>query len=54
MADDLKPGLDMAKSCNVDFASAGWFHVIPEVIEFMKNNSTYYFKEIKDLRNLLL
>lgn len=54
MVDDLKPGLDMAKSCNVDFASAGWSHVIPEVIEFMKSNSTYYFKEIKDLRNLIL
>ena len=52
--DDLKPGLHMAKSCNVDFASAGWSHVIPEVIEFMKSNSTYYFKEIKDLRNLIL
>lgn len=23
MVDDLKPGLDMAKSCHVDFAAAG-------------------------------
>ena len=24
MLDDLKPGYDMAKSCGVDFAAAGW------------------------------
>ena len=53
MVDDLKPGLDMAKSCNVDFVGAGWSHVIPEIIDFMKNNSTYYFKEIRELRNLI-
>lgn len=54
MVDDLKPGLDMAKACDVDFASAGWSHVIPEVIEFMKSNSTYYFKEVKELKKLIL
>ena len=53
VVDDLKPGLDMAKACDVDFASAGWSHLIPEIIEFMKENSNYYFKDVKELRNLI-
>ncbi|MCR1952588.1 HAD hydrolase-like protein [Clostridium sp. DSM 100503] len=54
VVDDLKPGLDMAKACNVDFASAGWSHVIPEIIEFMKENSSYYLTSVSDLRELVL
>lgn len=54
MVDDLKPGLDMAKACNVDFASAGWSHTIPEIIKFMMENSTYYLKEINELRDLII
>ena len=54
IVDDLKPGLDMAKSCNVDFVSAGWSHLIPEIIEFMKENSNYYFSQVSELRDLVL
>ena len=54
VVDDLKPGLDMAKACKVDFASAGWAHVIPEIIEFMKENSNYYLTSVSELSELVL
>ncbi|MBU6135636.1 HAD family hydrolase [Clostridium tertium] len=54
VVDDLKPGLDMAKACKVDFASAGWSHVIPEIIEFMKENSNYYLTSVSELSELVL
>ncbi len=47
MVDDLKPGLDMAKSCEVDFACAGWSHIVPDIIEYMSKNSDFYFKKSK-------
>ena len=53
VVDDLKPGLDMAREGGVDFASAGWSHLIPEIIDFMKENSNYYFDNVKELRNLI-
>lgn len=54
MVDDLKPGLDMARSCHVDFACAGWSHIIPNIKEYMHENSDYYFDEVKGLKNLVL
>lgn len=54
VVDDLKPGLDMAKACNVDFASAGWSHVIPEIIEYMKDNSKYYLSSVAELKEIVL
>lgn len=54
VVDDLKPGLDMARTCNVDFASAGWSHLIPEIIDFMKENSNYYLSSVDELRNIIL
>lgn len=53
MIDDLKPGYDMAKSCNVDFVSAGWSHTNNSIIEFMKKNCDYYFNKVEDLEKLL-
>lgn len=53
MVDDLKPGLEMARSCNVDFASAGWSHSIPEIKEQMKRESKYYFETVKQFHQLL-
>lgn len=49
--DDLKPGLDMARSCNVPFAAAGWSHIIPEIENYMRNNSDYYFSSVEEFRN---
>lgn len=52
--DDLKPGADMAKSCGVDFAAAGWAHNIPQIDEYMKSNSKYYFSTVDELACFLL
>jgi len=54
VVDDLKPGLDMARSCNVPFAGAGWSHVIPEIKEYMESNSDYYFNNVSALREFVL
>ena len=53
MIDDLKPGYDMAKSCGVDFAAAGWANDIPEIESFMRQNCRYYCKTVKELAQLL-
>lgn len=54
MVDDLKPGLDMARICKVDFCCAGWSHRIPSIVEFMSQNSDYYFRKTDELRSLVL
>lgn len=53
VVDDLKPGLDMAKKCNVDFACAGWSHIVPSISDYMKQFSDYYFKDVEELRSLI-
>lgn len=51
--DDLKPGLQMARSAGVDFASAGWFHMNKDIIDYMKKESDFYFKSPQDFYNFL-
>ena len=53
MIDDLKPGFDMASSCGVDFAAAGWANDIKEIECFMRQNSRYYFKTVEELDRFL-
>ena len=53
MLDDLKPGYDMAHSCGVDFAAAGWSNDIPEIEGFMRENCDKYFKTIPELEKFL-
>lgn len=53
MVDDLKPGFDMAKACNVDFAAAGWAYELPEIREFMVRYSDYYLENVDGLRNVI-
>lgn len=53
MVDDLKPGYDMAKKCNVDFAAAGWEYEISEIKDYMKQNSDYYLENVKELEKLI-
>ena len=53
MLDDLKPGYDMAKSCGVDFAAAGWSNDIPEIEGYMRRNCDYYFKTVAAFGNFL-
>ena len=54
MLDDLKPGLEMARSCNVEFAAAGWSHSIPEIKEQMKMESKYYFETVEQFNHFIL
>lgn len=51
--DDLKPGLDMARACNISFAAAGWSHIIPEIKDFMIKNSDYYFSTVESFNKFL-
>ena len=53
MLDDLKPGYDMAKSCGVDFAAAGWSNDIPEIESFMRASCDKYFKTVAGLCGFL-
>ena len=53
MIDDLKPGYDMAASCGVDFAAAGWASDIPQIESFMRQNCRYYFKTVGELADFL-
>jgi len=49
MIDDLKPGFDMASSCGVEFAAAGWANDIETIERYMRRNSDLYFKTVKEL-----
>ncbi|ALX48508.1 HAD family hydrolase [Lentibacillus amyloliquefaciens] len=51
--DDLKPGMEMAKSCHVDFAAAGWSHSIPEIKQWMQAESDYYFETVKEFKDFI-
>lgn len=53
VVDDLKPGLDMARSCNIEFAGAGWSHVIPGIKDYMKANSDYYFPTVESFERFI-
>ena len=54
MVDDLKPGYDMAKACNIDFVAAGWSHgLVPAITEFMKKNCDIYFETVEELRHYI-
>lgn len=53
VVDDLKPGLDMAKACGIDFVSAGWSHTIPQIKSYMEQNSDYYFERVDELKTFL-
>lgn len=53
MLDDLKPGLEMARRANIDFASAGWSHQIPEIKKQMEKESDYYFDTVQEFRNFV-
>ena len=51
--DDLKPGLDMARSAGVDFAAALWCFEIPENEIYMRKNADYCFKSVSELGEML-
>jgi phosphoglycolate phosphatase/pyrophosphatase PpaX len=51
--DDSKPGLMMARSCNVDFAAAGWSHALPRIENYMRMNSDYYFSTVDEFSEFI-
>ena len=53
VVDDLKPGYDMARQRGVPFAAAGWAYDIPEIRDFMRENSPLYFDTPEDLYRYL-
>jgi phosphoglycolate phosphatase/pyrophosphatase PpaX len=53
VVDDLKPGLVMARSCEVNFVGAGWSHKIQGIIDYMKINADYYFTTVDEFRRFL-
>ena len=53
MVDDLKPGFDMSRAANIDFAAAGWAYDVPEIRAFMKEHSDFYLSSINELSKLI-
>ena len=53
MVDDLKPGYDMAKSCDVTFAAAGWANEIPVIRHFMQQHCDHYLTAVSELEQLI-
>ena len=54
VVDDLKPAVLMAQAAGVDIAAAGWAHQIPEIMEYMKENCTYFCETLEELRAVIL
>ena len=52
VVDDLNAGLEMAHSCGVKFAAAGWGYENPCIHDFMKKNADYFLEDIKSLTAL--
>ena len=53
MIDDMKHGIEMANKMNIDTIGAGWAHRIPEIENYMKNNTTFYCKDITKLKEYI-
>lgn len=52
--DDMKQGLQMARAAGVPFASAGWSHVLPEMSEYMRGHSDYYFDTVESFAQTVI
>ncbi len=53
VVDDLKPGIVMAQRAGVDSLGVGWSHRIPEIVQDMKKNCTYYASSIEEFEKIL-
>lgn len=53
MVDDMRSGRDMAMTCDVPFACAGWSHESELIRSDMKNTAELYFETVAELRNYL-
>ena len=54
IVDDLKPGVIMGKNSGVDVVAAGWSYDIPEIKQYMKENTIAYFDSVGEFRTFLL
>jgi len=54
VVDDLKPGVEMARSAGVRVAAAGWGHSIPSISETMNELCDIWLPDIPSLRAELL
>ena len=54
VVDDLKPGVEMARSAGVPVAAAGWSHQIDEIRDFMKDNCDYFFEQVEEFSQFIL
>ena len=53
VVDDLKPGVQMARSAGVRAAAAGWAHRIPAIETWMRANCEAYLPTVADLERFL-
>jgi len=53
VVDDLRPGLEMAKAADVDFAAALWGNSTPSILKYMTENSEIVFKTVEEMRRFL-
>ena len=53
VVDDLKPGLEMAHACGVDFAACFWSYDIPVIRSFMRDHADYCLNSVDELGDLL-
>lgn len=53
MVDDMKPGLEMARTAGIDFAASGWGYQIPSIETYMRQNADYYLSAVSDLEKIL-
>ncbi len=51
--DDLRPAISMARSAGVAIGAAGWGIIVPEISQYMKKHSDFFFKTIDDFREFL-
>jgi len=54
VVDDLKPGVDMARTAGVDAAGACWSHGIPEIRKFMRSSCVATFDTIDEFARFIL
>ncbi|MGV8041414.1 MAG: HAD family hydrolase [Thermoanaerobaculaceae bacterium] len=54
VVDDLRPGIQMARSAGVDAAAAGWAHDIPVIRDWMQQACVAYFATIGEFAEFVL
>jgi len=53
VVDDLRTGLEMAREARAHFAAAGWSQFVPEIENYMRDNSEFYLDNVDKLRKVL-